>query len=173
MDEVYEKSYKSTSTQVVMPRVIKMAQSLHPRGSFEDDWNKIYDEAAAWFANEVSQQYGYVFMSTHKMHNRKDVGISLMKDIFIHNAVSISDRCHNLYWELEQYIADDKGNFPKFHDHLIDCFRYFLSAANYSMVEIMEAARALMPRILGDEPRRDVESGSWGDMDDDWTSVFD
>ena len=174
LDEIYERSQQKTSVQSVMPAVLSKIKDLHPRGSFEDDWMKTYDEAAAWFANEVSQQYGYVFMPTHKLHNKKEVGISLIKDILVHKAATISDRCEKLYWEMENYIADDRGNFPKLHDHLIDCFRYFLASANYSMVEVMEAARNLGPKVPGNDSRGDGNQ-KWDDPwdGDDWTGWAD
>jgi hypothetical protein len=43
--------------------------------------------------------------------------------------------------EIEKYALDDRGNIPKKYDHLIDCFRYFLSSCNYSMHEVLEAVR--------------------------------
>lgn len=173
LDEIYEKDQKRTSVQRVMPVCLQKADLLAKGVSFEDDWTKVYDEAAAWFTNEVMQQYGYYFMPTLKAHNKKENGISLIKDILVHNAVSISDRCEKLLWEMEQYIADSDGKFPKHHDHLIDCFRYFLAAANYSMVEVMQAARMLGAKVLGDPDPEGYQRRDDPWEGDDWTGWAD
>jgi hypothetical protein len=175
VDEIYEKDMKKTSVREIMPRILQIAKYWNPRGDFEDDWYKVYDEAAAWFCNEVMQQYGYYFHPTLKVHNKKENGISLIKDILIHFTCDISDDCPNLVSEMSNYIADDQGKFPKKDDHLIDCFRYFLASAHYSMVEVMEAARQLGARRISDEidggyQRRTLDDDG---MPFDWTANYD
>jgi len=171
LDEMYEKGPQNTSVRVALPKALQKAKSLYPRGDFGDDWYKTYDEAAAWFCNEVMNQYGLYFSPTAKLHNRKEEGISLIKDILIHKVIMISDRCEKLFWEMTNYVADENGKFPKKNDHLIDCFRYFLAAANYNMVSVMEAVRNLGPR----RPE-DINDGNqkWEDpwAGDDWTGIF-
>jgi len=171
MDEVYEKRPEHTSVRNIIPTVKKMTKELSPHSDFDEEWVKVYDEAAAWFSNEVMQQYGYYFQPTNKVHNKKETGISLIKDILIHKAAVISDRCEKLVWEMENYVADEQGKFPKKHDHLIDCLRYFLGASHYNMVSVMEAARSLGPRRPGDEGDGNMK---WDDpwAGDDWTSVY-
>lgn len=173
LDEIYEKRAEETSVTKIMPRVLKKFKALTPYTDFSDECYKIYDEAAAWFSNEVMQQFGYYFSPTLKVHNKKEMGISLIKDILIHKACIISDNCENLLKEMESYVADADGKFPKKNDHLIDCFRYFLAAANYDMIQIKEAARSLGPRRL-DEDRRGDGTQKWDDpwSGDDWTRVF-
>jgi hypothetical protein len=173
LDEIYEKRPEFTSVQNSLPVVVKKWKDLNPAGDFEEDCYKIYDEAAAWFSNEVMQQYGYFFQPTLKVHNKKDNGISLIKDCLVHDAVMISDRCENLVWEMENYVADEDGRFPKKHDHLIDCFRYFLAAAHYSMVQVMEAARSLGPRRPGYKDDNSVQRKIDPWAGDDWTDFAD
>lgn len=173
LDEIYEKNQRNTSVQNVMPVCLAKAEDLARGVSFEDDWVKVYDEAAAWFTNEVMQQYGYYFMPTLKVHNKKENGISLIKDILVHNAVSISDRCENLLSEMGNYVADAEGRFPKHGDHLIDTFRYAMAAANYSMVEVMQAARVLGARVLGDPDPEGVQTRTSPWAGDDWTDWAD
>jgi hypothetical protein len=133
---------------------------LFPHSSVEDDWCKVYDEAAAWFSTEVMHQYGIYFMPTAKHMNKKDHGLSLIKDQLIHGLVSISDRCVKLNWEMQNYIKDSKGNIPKKNDHLIDCWRYLNAAANYNMIEVLETLKQ-----KNDDDRR------YYSMEDDYKSL--
>lgn len=170
VDEIYEQDARQTSVSLIMPRILKRVKTYSPTLSFDEDWYKVYDEAAAWFCNEVAQQFEIYFQPTLKAHNKKENGISLMKDIFIHNVIQISDRCSNFQKEIIGYVADENGKFPKLNDHLLDCFRYFLAAAHYSMVQVMEAVRVLGARIPGDKDppgyqrplnKRDLEEFDW------------
>lgn len=141
LDEIYEKNQLDTSTRRIYPRMEAKALELYPGSNLDEDWFKVADEAAAWFMNEVMDQYQKYFIPTNKNHNKKEEGISLIKDQMIHKLIKISDRCVNLRTEVEKYVVDDKGNIPKIHDHLIDCWRYLNAAANYNMHEVLEAVR--------------------------------
>jgi hypothetical protein len=141
LDEIYEKDQCETSVRRYFPRIEKITKYLYPPSSIEDDWVKVYDEAALWFSNEVMNQFEVYFMPTAKHLNKKEDGISLIKDTLLFETIVISDRCENLLWEMENYITDDNGKYVKKNDHLIDCLRYLLGVANYSMVEVMEAIR--------------------------------
>lgn len=167
LDEVYEKDQQRTSSREIYPRLEKIMMELHKYGDIEEDWIKIYDEAAAWFSTEIMNQFGIYFSPTQKHLNKKENGLSLIKDLLIHDLVVISDRCKNLFWEMENYAKDDKGNIPKKHDHLIDCFRYLMAAANYHMNEIPEIVRK-----KSDYDRRAYslkeEAEDW-EMERDWT----
>ena len=167
LDEIYETDQQYTSVSEMYPRIYSKTQELYPGSDFEEDWMKCYDEAAAWFANEVMQQYGIYFIPTDKRHNKKENGLSLIKDQLIHDLIVVSDRCEKWWWEHEQYAKDDKGNLPKRNDHLIDCTRYFNGIAHYSMVEVMEALKVKRDgddlkagrfRRFGDE---DLEPEDW------------
>ena len=170
LDVIYETDQHQTSVRSMYPRLDAKMSELYPMGDVEEDWYKGYDEAAAWFATEVMQQYGVYFLPTQKHLNKKEHGLSLIKDILLHDLVKISDRCEKLLWEMFNYVKDDKGNIPKKNDHLIDCFRYLLAADNYSMIEVMERKKK-----DNDEMRRayslNEEYNEWK-PDHDWTSNF-
>ena len=83
-------------------------------------------------------QFGDYFMPTAKHLNKKENGLSLCKDQIIYETITITDRMKKLKWEVQQYVRTDKGDIPKKHDHLIDCWRYLNAAANYDMNEIIE-----------------------------------
>jgi hypothetical protein len=141
LDELYEKDQQATSTRSMYPKMDKKMMEFYPYSDVSDDWVKTADEAAAWFMVELMDQFGIYFFPTQKHLNKKEHGLSLIKDLLLHDLVVISDRCINLLDEMEKYAKDDKGNIPKKHDHLIDCFRYLLGASNYNMVEVMERVK--------------------------------
>ena len=116
--------------------------------------------------NEVMQQYGIYFSPTDKVNNKKEHGLSLIKDQLIHNLVVISEECTHLYEEMEKYAKDLKGNIPKKNDHLIDCYRYLNASANYNMLEALEAIKEKSDPMERKRFRR-VEDIS--DVEDDWT----
>jgi hypothetical protein len=138
VDELYEKDQQNTSTRRIYPKMDHKMMEFYPNSDVNDDWFKVADEAAAWFMVEAMSQYNTYFAPTMKHMNKKEHGLSLIKDMLIHQVVVISDRCRNLVDEMEKYAKDSKGNIPKSNDHLIDCFRYLLGASNYNMVEVME-----------------------------------
>lgn len=170
LDVIYETDQQQTSVRSIYPRLDSKMAEFYPTGDVEEDWYKGYDEAAAWFSTEVMQQYGVYFLPTQKHLNKKENGLSLIKDILLHNLVKISDRCEKLMWEMFNYVKDDKGNIPKKNDHLIDCFRYLLAADNYSMIEVMERKKQ-----DNDQMRRAYslkeDYNEWA-PDNDWTANF-
>jgi hypothetical protein len=170
VDEIYEKDQSMTSVRMIYPRIEALMRKYAPYTDINDDWVKVMDEAAAWFANEVMQQYGVYFMPTDKVHNRKDQGLSLIKDQLIHNLVTISNKCVNLYMEMEQYAKDDQGRIPKRDDHLIDCFRYLNAASNYNMQEVLEGVITSHEHEMSKGRFRRYEDELTGG--DDWIDVF-
>lgn len=171
LDEIYEKSQLSTSTKNIYPEIVSKMKRLNPYIEV-DDWYKVYDEAGAWFANEVLSNYGVTFFKTEKRHGDKEEGISVIKDQLIHNAVVMSDNCENLYKEMQMYAKDSKGNIPKKNDHLIDTYRYLIDCSNYDFNSITEYVKQLNPieaerfRRYGDRGDNEISN------DEDWTSDF-
>ena len=170
LDEIYEKNQKETSTRLIYPRIKKKMKELNPYID-EDDWFKVYDEAGAWFANEVLVSYHTTFFKTEKRHGDKQEGISLIKDMLLHNIVSISSRCKDLFNEMQMYAKDSKGKIPKKNDHLIDCYRYFIDAANYSFESVQEFIKRKDP-LEEKRFRRYEHEEREIDMGEDWTSDF-
>jgi hypothetical protein len=172
LSEIYERDQRQTSTRNVYPRIQRECERLFPGSSLDDDWIKIYDEAAAWFSNEVMDQYGVYFQPTNKVNNKKEMGISLIKDLLIHNFLVISDTCPNLWKEMQEYAKDDKGELSKrtgVYDHLIDCLRYMLAAGGYNMLEYFEKIEDLTPE---QELRKDLKT-NYSKYEDDHSDDFD
>lgn len=171
LDEIYEKDQMNTSTRSIYPRIEAKCLDLYPSGDIHDDWVRTMDQQAVWFSTEVMNQYGVYFQPSAKHLRTKDEGLSLIKDLLLHELVVISDRCVNLWYEMENYAKDIKGNIPKRDDHLIDCFRYGLTAMNYNMHEVLEAVRVRRDEADMEEGR--FRQGHWDPEEQDWNDIYD
>jgi hypothetical protein len=140
LDELYEQSQANTTVNYIGKKIIEKKAQLYQRG----EWVQVADEAAAWFINEMSDRYDEGFGPTKKALNDKEMGLSLIKDALLNNKLVFSDRCAKMYWEMENYIKDDKGKIPKKNDHMIDNLRYLLSEHGYSL-------------NLVDEPKKEAD----------------
>lgn len=134
LDEIYETNTALTSTSKIGKRIFAKTKEL----GGHTEWRFGYDEAATWFKNEMEDQSpnwegcdGIYYEATEKSKNNKEDGLSLIKDLFIHERFVISDRCVKLKWEMDNYYKDEKGRIPKKDDHLIDDLRYLLAMAGY------------------------------------------
>lgn len=133
LDEIYEKDQHNTSTDSIWPKVVSKCQHYNPR---QESWRIYYDDAAAWFGNEVLSRYGVYCQPAGKYSADKELGISMLKDVArVPGLLTISDRCENLMWEIENYVRDERGRPPKKDDHQIDNFRYLLTASQYELNE--------------------------------------
>jgi len=168
LDCIYEKSQANTSVMRIFPRINEATNELYPGSDILDDWFRVIDEAAAWATTEILNQYGVYFHPTQKSKNKKEDGISLIKDIMLQGMIVMSDRVEALCYEMETYISDDLGRFPKKNDHLIDCFRYLLGHSNYDSNQMIEAKRNIENR--GKTLDQDLREGRIGT---DWTALYD
>ena len=166
LDEIYETNQKDTSLGIIVPKGKMKAMELYPNSSLEDDWIKTADDQAAWFMTECMARFNIYFSPANKFVGTKEDGLSLIKDQLIYNKIKISDRCVNLYKEMEQYAKDLNGNIPKKNDHLIDCLRYLNIGVNYDFSTIHETINAKDPiregRFRGIEHDK-FESEDWLD----------
>jgi len=131
LDEVYERDRMRTSTDLMWGKAEKIMDRYWDR---PDDWQLVYDNAAAWFATEVLARYGRNLTPTQKQTQKKEDGLSLMKDVMRQkHGLFIASHCVYLMSEIQNYVTDDEGKIPKKDDHLIDCFRYMLSHSCYQL----------------------------------------
>lgn len=169
LDEIYEKDREETTTRKMLPKIHKKMRELAPNTDVDEGWIKICDEAGQWFMNEamdqVDKKMELVFTETDKFHNAKEDGIALAKDTIIYQTMYMTDRCKNLYWEMEQAVCIE-GKYVKAHDHLIDGYRYFLADCDYNMVEALEAREEF-------KGSRKLYSSGFKDDEDDWTKSYD
>lgn len=134
LDEIYESDQQKMTVAQIGDRIISMREELNDR----TEWLMVYDEAEKWFQAEFHQRFEEPMTPTHKAAHKKEYGLSLIKDALVQKKVVISDRCVKFYWELDNYFKDKLGKIPKTADHLIDCARYLLAGANYSLNEEKE-----------------------------------
>lgn len=146
IDEIYEKLQQNMSVQAMWPRIYDTCRAIYPR--FET-WNVIYDEAAAWFFNEVMANFdpdsngqtkaptsffNAIITSLKKSMNKED-GIGLLKDTFRNCQVVIAQECEALRWEIKNYSRDKNGKISKTNDHLLDDLRYLQQHVNFTSVD--------------------------------------
>lgn len=165
LDEIYEQRQEEMTVARIGARIIQKTKAL-----YKGDWRFIYDEAEAWFANEMLEQYQINFEPTQKAKHDKTTGLSLIKDVMLANKWQVSEYCQKWFWEADNYQKDNEGRLIKKHDHLLDCSRYLLGASYYSLNELKEESKESDSmwrgaRIEDDFPDFD-ESGerkdSWG-----------
>ena len=132
-DEIYEKRQSEMSIEKLWPRM-KKKQSEFPARS--EKWSLHYDEAAAWFSNEMMSRYDVAWIPTCKAQHKKEDGISLLKDAFRNSQIVFSDRCLATVFEIKAYQLNPRDGKPlKKGDHAIDCLRYLLAACGFQLLE--------------------------------------
>ena len=175
LDELYVDEPAEMTTRKMWKKIYAKILDLYPRLS---EWNFCYDEAAAWFSNEMVDvleddgldPFDTCWVPTQKSKFKKDDGINLMRDQMLYGKYIASDRCTNLNKELNNYIKDDKGRIVKVDDHLIDCDRYGDADAQYSLNEREK------PKAPVDTMRRGYSlEEEWAKMqrDKDWAYALD
>lgn len=132
LDEIYCTDPKQNTVNNIGAQIISKLRKLNPRIEPED-WVSVCDEAASWFIAEMSDRFDFAFMPTQKHLNKKEQGLSLIKDSMLLNLFIVSDSCKKTVWEIENYVKDDKGKIPKEDDHQIDNIRYGLGISGYSL----------------------------------------
>lgn len=162
IDEIYEKDRKRMDSRQIWERIQAKQKELYPEATLKD-WRVIYDEAAAWFANEISANYKIGLVPSMKQRSSEENDISSIKLLMAqNNALIVSDRCYWVRWEIESYTTDEYGRFRDTHNHLIDCFKYLMQNTGWRLVE--KAENSSTPRVI--EPRRenfDIVPESWAE----------
>ena len=156
--ELYTKDTRRMTARQMWEQIRPIMDTVMYNPEF---WAKTSDEAAAWFANEVLDitEGEIYFAPTHKSMNKKENGISLIKDQMLYGFWECTDRCTNLISEIENYVRDDEGRIPKENDHLIDDMRYTNAAAHYSAIPLEEEISA-EPTRRGHTIDSDLASGT-------------
>jgi len=147
-DEIYEQDPKEMRTKAMAEKVDEI---IEPLKRLVKGLSFVYDEAAAWFMNEISEHRPeWWLVATQKSTNSKEHGLGLIKDLLNDNMIEISEKCEKLRWEAENYVKDKNGKIPKANDHLLDNLRYFLADVGYEYKKEefpMEADPLLQPRF--------------------------
>jgi len=176
LDEIYETNSRLTDCKSIWDRAIAKENELYP-GHDVHTFKRVYDEAAEWFRVNIQKltfASGLTPCIKNKQHgySSKEADCSLIKQIMCTpNALFVSDRCEKFKWEVENYVLDEQGNYPKDHDHLCpDCFTYLLKAANYKFLDDVPVDEQLASRYVVSqfggkktEIRSKVEPSEWSD----------
>jgi hypothetical protein len=146
IDEIYAQSQWETSVGFIYPRMIEAACKFY---SWQE-WDKVYDEAALWFANEVLNHHdpSSGWIPTQKARMRIESSdakpfLSAIKDLFLTKRFFISSKCYNAISEIKSYQKRANGQIPKGRDHLIDIIRYLLHSSHFSLLNLKQKERVL------------------------------
>jgi hypothetical protein len=169
LKEIYEKNKDRTSSKQIWPRAWKIKDEIMKR---RDWWRDVYDYAAAWFANEIKDEYGESMIPCVKDLKDKEVKLSSIKDFIREGLFVVSDQCPNLVWEMRNYATDEEGKIPKKNDHLIDCLRYLFNDAHLHTIPKTRYVRSDDMRVLPEEGFPDFEEDDLFDIYDDITEEF-
>lgn len=175
IDEIYEKD----RTRITATAIWERANGIKAKyGVPLYRWQNVYDEAAAWFANEIIAAYSdkdrFSLSSTRKYHGNKSYadnsrpGESLLMDIMlIPGRFRVASTCENFLYEMEQYIRDDRGRYPKDNDHLMDCLYYWALESGYRLItdetpedkekRMMDMYRVLTPEQYIEKKRKEED----------------
>lgn len=137
VDEIYEKDDKLCSTGQIWPRVLAAERE---RFGVQTPI-RFYDEAAAWFLNELCNQFPHdcgITPTNKKAYERDTLynadSCSVVKEAFRIRKFYIAEECKNAIEEVTNYHKNDKGmvasNQP---DHMVDCIRYFFHESGWSV----------------------------------------
>jgi hypothetical protein len=168
VDEIYEQRQDEMTVKRIGERIRQTTRSL-----FKGEWRYIYDEAEAWFANEMLEHFDLSFEPTQKAKNDKTTGLSLIKDIMLAKKLHVSEKCLKWFWEADNYQKDAEGRIIKKNDHLLDCTRYLLGAAHYSLNESMEYIKEADPMWRGSRIEDDFPGFTeTGEAVDEWSNSW-
>lgn len=149
LDEIYETNQQEMTVNRVGARIMAKCNALYNAKPGDSEWRHGYDEAEAWWANELLEHFHISSEPTQKARHDKMTGLSLLKDALLQDKLVISERCAKLYWEMDNYQRDDAGKIVKRNDHLIDCARYVLGASYWSLNESQEQQKEADPMWRG------------------------
>jgi hypothetical protein len=134
LDEMYVTDQALTSVGHIWPEMKRRMDAILQTEEGDDlQWTIVCDEAAAGVRVELLDQFGVFAQPTQKAVHKKHYGISLIKDLYVADKLLVADRCKNFASETVGYFLNDKGEYIKKDDHLLDAARYLLHAAHYTM----------------------------------------
>ena len=163
LDEYFEKDLSKVSVRQIVPvmstKLRKYNWSLSEMGLFCDNRSK-------WFQEEAQKHYSLNFIQASNVLKKKNEGLALIKDALNNNCLTISDKCVNLIWELENYVLSREMRLPVGNDMLIESLKFVLHTSNYSLIK---------PTKPGLGPKKPSGLMTRRDPDweiEDWTEIF-
>ena len=176
LDEIYETNPRNTDCVSIWQRALAKEKELYPNRPVRT-FHRIYDEAAQWFFINLQKFYRLdpeFYMSPcqknkAKYYSSKEADCSLIKQIMgMDNCFFVSDRCAKFAWEVENYVVDEKGDYPDEDDHLLDDLIYGLKGCGYKFVEDVPLDMLLQSTYIVDQLGKKIARTNLRD-NSDWS----
>lgn len=158
VDEIYESEQIAMTARNIWASVQRKVQIFRDMGIKSVDY--VYDEAAAWFRNEIGEISSEWLVPTQKNQYGVEGYINVVRHVMADGLFNITPECIKTRWEFEQYQKDDNGNVPKKNDHLINAFQYVLGFLGFTPDNIKEKDDVLEEERRGFTIEEEISMGS-------------
>jgi hypothetical protein len=131
IDEIYEDRMEHMTSRKIYYAVEEKSAKWRALGVNVS--RHIVDSAAAWFTNEINEitDKWWIEKSDKKAFGIEGY-IQLLKTLFNHDLLILTDAVPKFIWEIRQYVKDEKGNIPDKDDHLINAASYAMGSLGYN-----------------------------------------
>lgn len=133
IDEIYEKDPSKMTCKAINSEIDDKTKRYKDKvRSIE----YVYDEAAAWFRNELNEVSPEKWMTpSNKSRFGVDGYINLIRAALNLDLIEVAENCVEFIKEHEEYSKDDNGKIPKANDHLINAFQYGVGSLGLNLTE--------------------------------------
>lgn len=136
VDEIYE-SEPSKMTAREINKTIN--EKIKPWKDKVKTVEYIFDEASAYFRNELNEISPEKWLIPSQKHNfGVDGYINLIRAVLNAGLIEVVETCKYTIKEHEEYSKDDNGRIPKANDHIINSFQYGCAALGLNLDELQE-----------------------------------
>lgn len=162
-DELYVQDAEKMTARAIYDAVSEKIEPLKGKVRSVDF---CYDEAAAWFKNEINEIDQEWWMTpSDKSQFGADGYINLVRAMFNKDLLTICSSCPKLIWEMESYIKDENGKIPKVNDHNINALEYTIGALGLNLEELQEAVNIPKEEPRGYRIEEDLPTNSYRELD--------
>lgn len=144
--EIYESRPEYCTARKIRNAVEAKLSEFKSRGV--KDIQMVYDSAARWFRNEISDIDETWWLAPCDKSQGLQGEVSCWRGVLSHGHFEWTDAVPKLRWEMENYILDDKGRMPDKDDHAWQAGAYILKAMGFDFTETLEPRK-----IQKEEPR--------------------
>ncbi len=144
--EIYESRPEYCTARKIRNAVEAKLSEFKSRGV--KDIQMVYDSAARWFRNEISDIDETWWIAPCDKSQGLQGEVSCWRGVLSHGHFQWTDAVPKLRWEMENYILDDKGRMPDKDDHAWQAGAYILKAMGFDFTETLEPRK-----IQKEEPR--------------------
>lgn len=144
--EIYESRPEYCTARKIRNAVEAKLSEFKSRGV--KDIQMVYDSAARWFRNEISDIDETWWLAPCDKSQGLQGEVSCWRGVLSHGHFQWTDAVPKLRWEMENYILDDKGRMPDKDDHAWQAGAYILKAMGFDFTETLEPRK-----IQKEEPR--------------------